>query len=62
VYKTERQVALKALKGRFSQQRFREFKHEAEVLQLVQGSSVGVHAPSRPCALPHRRVLVAVVL
>jgi serine/threonine protein kinase len=35
-----RQVALKALKGRFSQQRFREFKHEAEILQLVQGSSV----------------------
>ena len=39
-----RQVALKALKGRFSQQRFREFKHEAEILQLVQGSSVSAHA------------------
>ena len=40
VYRTSRQVALKALRGRFSQQRFREFKHEAEMLQLVQGSSV----------------------
>jgi predicted Ser/Thr protein kinase len=40
VYKTVRQVALKALRGRFNQQRFREFKHEAEMLQLLQGSSV----------------------
>ena len=39
VYLTTRQVALKALRGRFNQQRFREFKHEAEMLQLVQGST-----------------------
>ena len=44
VYKTMRYVALKALRGRFSQQRFREFKHEAEMLQLVQGSSVSTTA------------------
>eukprot|EP00290_Baffinella_frigidus_P037462 CAMPEP_0180325582 /NCGR_PEP_ID=MMETSP0988-20121125/38517_1 /TAXON_ID=697907 /ORGANISM="non described non described, Strain CCMP2293" /LENGTH=532 /DNA_ID=CAMNT_0022312053 /DNA_START=65 /DNA_END=1660 /DNA_ORIENTATION=+ len=39
VYKTTRTVAVKAFRGRFSQQRFREFKQEAEMLQLVQGNS-----------------------
>eukprot|EP00288_Rhodomonas_lens_P014123 CAMPEP_0177703822 /NCGR_PEP_ID=MMETSP0484_2-20121128/7875_1 /TAXON_ID=354590 /ORGANISM="Rhodomonas lens, Strain RHODO" /LENGTH=619 /DNA_ID=CAMNT_0019215199 /DNA_START=233 /DNA_END=2089 /DNA_ORIENTATION=- len=36
VYATTRRVAVKAFRGRFSQQRFREFKQEAEVLQSVQ--------------------------
>ena len=63
VYKTVRQVALKALKGRFSQQRFREFKHEAEILQLVQGSSVSAHARmlELSCVLLRRLALAAVL-
>jgi len=38
--KRKRRGAVKAFRGRFSQQRFREFKQEAEMLQLVQGNAV----------------------
>jgi hypothetical protein len=34
VYQTTRRVAVKAFKGRFSQQKFKEFKREAEALQV----------------------------
>jgi serine/threonine protein kinase len=51
VYRTTRTVAVKALRGRFSQQRFREFTQEAELLQHVQGSAV--------CALSHAWIELA---
>jgi serine/threonine protein kinase len=38
VYCTTRKVAVKVFKGRFNQQRFKEFKREAEALQTVQNS------------------------
>lgn len=39
VFSTTRKVAVKAFKGRFNQQRFKEFKREAEALQTVQNSA-----------------------